>query len=173
MRECRRGRGLEVIHFKMIIPEHVFYNSVPRPEGRLAHRLEKHSRCERPAGGGPDSLPVGDGVWLPQQGAYAPTFGTRLRWPQVMIPSCLLRSSAGWPNEEKPLQPLWRAPESRILFGSYARGDFDDGSDLDVLIVLDGCHSCWEELVRSAELASDLSLDYGVTISRMIMTEEE
>jgi predicted nucleotidyltransferase len=60
-----------------------------------------------------------------------------------------------------------------ILFGSYARGDYDEGSDLDVLVVLDDYHSYWEELVRSAKLASDLSLKYGVTISRTIMTEEK
>ncbi len=59
------------------------------------------------------------------------------------------------------------------LFGSYARGDYDDSSDLDVMIVLDSYESYWDELVRSADLASDLSLEYDVTISRMIMTEEQ
>ena len=58
------------------------------------------------------------------------------------------------------------------LFGSYARGDYHEGSDLDVMIVLDTYKSYWDELVRSAELASDLSLEYDVTVSRMIMTEE-
>jgi predicted nucleotidyltransferase len=59
------------------------------------------------------------------------------------------------------------------LFGSYARGDYHEGSDLDVMIVLDNYKSYWDELVRSAELASDLSLEYDVTVSRMIMTEEQ
>jgi predicted nucleotidyltransferase len=59
------------------------------------------------------------------------------------------------------------------LFGSYARGDHNENSDLDVMIVLDTYKSYWDELVRSAELASDLSLEYDVTISRMIMTEEQ
>ena len=59
------------------------------------------------------------------------------------------------------------------LFGSYARGDYHEGSDLDVMIVLDTYKSYWDELVRSAELASDLSLEYDVTVSRMIMTEEQ
>ena len=59
------------------------------------------------------------------------------------------------------------------LFGSYARGDYHKGSDVDVMIVLDTYQSYWEELVRSAELASDLSLQYDVTISRTIMTEEQ
>lgn len=58
------------------------------------------------------------------------------------------------------------------LFGSYARGDYDENSDLDVMIVLDDYESYWDELVRSAELASNLSLEYDVTISRMIMTED-
>ncbi len=60
-----------------------------------------------------------------------------------------------------------------ILFGSYARGDYTKNSDLDVLIVLDTYRTRWEELVRSAELASDLSLEYGVTISRTIMNEAQ
>jgi len=59
------------------------------------------------------------------------------------------------------------------LFGSYARGDYHEGSDLDVMIVLDTYKSYWDELVRSAELASDLSLEYDVTISRTIMSEEQ
>ncbi len=60
-----------------------------------------------------------------------------------------------------------------ILFGSYARGDYNRNSDLDVLIVLDAYQSRWDELVRSAELASELSLEYDVTISRTIMSEEQ
>jgi uncharacterized protein len=59
------------------------------------------------------------------------------------------------------------------LFGSYARGDYDESSDVDVMIVLDTYECYWEELVRSAQLASELSLEYGVTISRTIMTEEQ
>jgi predicted nucleotidyltransferase len=59
------------------------------------------------------------------------------------------------------------------LFGSYARGDYNNNSDLDVMIVLDNYTSYWDELVYSAELASDLSLEYDVTISRMIMTEDQ
>ena len=59
------------------------------------------------------------------------------------------------------------------LYGSYARGDYNDNSDLDVMIVLNNYTSYWDELVYSAELTSNLSLEYNVTISRMIMTEEQ
>lgn len=59
------------------------------------------------------------------------------------------------------------------LYGSYARGDYDVNSDLDVMIVLDHYTSYWDELVYSAELASNVSLEHNVAISRMIMTEEQ
>jgi uncharacterized protein len=60
-----------------------------------------------------------------------------------------------------------------VLFGSYARGDYNQNSDLDVMIVLDDFRRAWDELVRSAELASDLSLKYNVTISRTFMKETQ
>jgi predicted nucleotidyltransferase len=60
-----------------------------------------------------------------------------------------------------------------ILFGSYARGDYNQNSDFDVMIVLDNYKRYWDELVKSSELASELSLKYNVTISRTIMKEEQ
>jgi predicted nucleotidyltransferase len=57
------------------------------------------------------------------------------------------------------------------LFGSYARGDQDDESDLDVLIVLDELTWLSAEIKRTGRLTSDLSLKYGVSISRKFMPE--
>jgi predicted nucleotidyltransferase len=57
------------------------------------------------------------------------------------------------------------------LFGSYARGDFDESSDIDVMIVLSDYQSYGAEIDRSGELVSQLSLDYGISISRVIMKE--
>ena len=75
---------------------------------------------------------------------------------------------------KKGLTELYgRRLKAVYLFGSYARGDYNNNSDLDVMIVLDNYTSYWDELVYSAELASHLSLEYNVTISRMIMTEEQ
>ena len=57
------------------------------------------------------------------------------------------------------------------LFGSYARGDYEDESDVDVMVVISDYQSYGEEIDRSGELISRLSLKYGVSISRVIMRE--
>ena len=57
------------------------------------------------------------------------------------------------------------------LFGSYARGDYHEGSDLDVMIVLSDYQNYGAEIDRSGELISQLSLESGISISRVIMKE--
>ena len=51
------------------------------------------------------------------------------------------------------------------LFGSYARGDYDTDSDIDILIVLSDFEKYGAELKRTSELIGNLSLDYGTTVS--------
>jgi predicted nucleotidyltransferase len=57
------------------------------------------------------------------------------------------------------------------LYGSYARGDYRQGSDVDVMILLKDYNSYWEEIQRSSQLASDISLKYDVTVSRLFIKE--
>ncbi len=74
-------------------------------------------------------------------------------------------------------QSLTRLYGDRIrriyLFGSYARGDYEDGSDVDVLIVLDTFRFHNKEISRTADLVSDLSLQYLITVSPMFMRERD
>jgi type I restriction enzyme S subunit len=58
-----------------------------------------------------------------------------------------------------------------VLFGSYARGDYSEDSDIDVMIVLSDYQNYGAEIDRSGELISQLSLDYGISISRVIVKE--
>ena len=58
------------------------------------------------------------------------------------------------------------------LFGSYARNEATPDSDVDLLIVLDTVDHYYGELERTAELVSDLSLRYDVSISRVFMPED-
>lgn len=57
------------------------------------------------------------------------------------------------------------------LYGSYARGDYREGSDVDVMIMLTDYKNYWDELRRSSQLASDISLKYDVTVSRLLIKE--
>lgn len=59
------------------------------------------------------------------------------------------------------------------LYGSYARGDFQEGSDLDVLVILDDFERAPVELDRTSDLFCDLSLMYEITISLMFMREKD
>ena len=58
-----------------------------------------------------------------------------------------------------------------ILYGSYARGDFDSESDIDILILLD----CDEKELRNYRkrmtvLASRLSLENDIEVSLLLKT---
>jgi len=57
------------------------------------------------------------------------------------------------------------------LFGSHARGDAEEGSDVDVLIVLDEIESTWSEVQRTSELTAELSLEFGVTVCGVFTSE--
>jgi predicted nucleotidyltransferase len=59
------------------------------------------------------------------------------------------------------------------LYGSYARGDYRQGSDVDVMILLKDYKNYWKEIERTGELVSNVSLDYDVLVSRIIMSEEK
>ncbi len=51
------------------------------------------------------------------------------------------------------------------LYGSFARGEERPGSDQDVAMILDDYERPWVEIQRTSQIVSDLSLEYGITIS--------
>jgi predicted nucleotidyltransferase len=59
------------------------------------------------------------------------------------------------------------------VYGSYARGDHDPESDFDVLVVLED-YACYAaEVDSTAGLASELSLEFGVSISQVFLRERD
>lgn len=59
------------------------------------------------------------------------------------------------------------------LYGSYARGDEREGSDLDVLVVLNDFERAPIELERTDDLFGNLSLEYLITVSPIFMREKD
>jgi predicted nucleotidyltransferase len=56
--------------------------------------------------------------------------------------------------------------ERIILFGSRARGDQKFDSDIDILVVLKGVFNYSQEIERTGDFISSLSLENNVVISR-------
>lgn len=52
-----------------------------------------------------------------------------------------------------------------VLYGSYARGEADEGSDVDLLLLLDGAVEPWREYLRVEPLSWPLSLESGYVLS--------
>ena len=60
-----------------------------------------------------------------------------------------------------------------IVFGSYARGDYNEHSDVDIMLLV----SLSDEQIRErfndvCDLAFDFEMEYGVVISPIIKNEE-
>lgn len=56
-----------------------------------------------------------------------------------------------------------------ILFGSYARNDADDGSDIDVMFLVDSSRQTIQEKHwQIGEAAAEVLLDFGIVISPIV-----
>jgi predicted nucleotidyltransferase len=85
-------------------------------------------------------------------------------------------------HEERPVlnelrdQLLSRLPgrvRRIVLFGSRARGDFDDASDFDVLILLEDCAPSVVERARSVRYEVMERRGFQPLISLLVLSEQE
>ena len=74
-------------------------------------------------------------------------------------------------SRTKPLFPQGNI--EAILFGSYARGDADPGSDIDVLILVDASRQdISDRNWQVGDLAAELLLDHGIAVSPLVENRE-
>jgi predicted nucleotidyltransferase len=70
-------------------------------------------------------------------------------------------------------QVLGDQMETMYLYGSQARGEAHAGSDIDVLIVINGTFDYGDLLARTSHLVAALSLENDVVISRAFVSKEQ
>ena len=92
-----------------------------------------------------------------------------------------MESSAKQINER--LEPILRELSGRlrelygdrlvemVLYGSWARGDAEPHSDIDVLVVLKESVNPGVEIARTSRIVADISLAYGEVISCAFMDQ--
>lgn len=61
-----------------------------------------------------------------------------------------------------------------LLYGSYARGDFEQDSDIDVVAIVKGERKMLQDKLKQVwDISADLELEYGVIISPTVIPYEE
>jgi uncharacterized protein len=60
-----------------------------------------------------------------------------------------------------------------VLYGSHARGEADEGSDVDLLLLLEGQVRVGGEIRRSSDLVASLSLESGRVLSLIPVSVED
>jgi len=63
--------------------------------------------------------------------------------------------------------------KSIILYGSFARGDATEDSDIDVLVVLEGKVIPGEEIDKMIDIITQINLKHGALISVYPVSEED
>ncbi|WP_373212264.1 nucleotidyltransferase domain-containing protein [Ruminococcus sp. 5_1_39BFAA] len=60
-----------------------------------------------------------------------------------------------------------------ILYGSYARGDFNEFSDIDIMVLTDYSEDEIRRITSAvADLSFDMEMDYGIRFSPVIENED-
>ncbi len=60
------------------------------------------------------------------------------------------------------------------LYGSYARGDYDSESDIDLVAVVDGDRADLQQKLRKVwDVATELGLEYDIVVSPTVIPKNE
>lgn len=85
-----------------------------------------------------------------------------------------MRRNAILANVKQSLQTLYGEQlKAVILYGSQARKDTHEFSDIDILVVLDAQINPYREIDRTSEFIAQLCLDNDIVISRHFISSEK
>jgi len=72
------------------------------------------------------------------------------------------------------IEPLYGERLREVyLYGSFARDEADEDSDIDIAVLLDGPVNRQEEIRRTSEIRAQFSLDEGILLMPFFLSDEE
>lgn len=75
--------------------------------------------------------------------------------------------------KERLKEALGDSLESIMLYGSQARGDAGEESDIDVLCVMKKSFNYGELIDKTSQATAEISMKYGLTLSRTFVTSAD
>lgn len=61
-----------------------------------------------------------------------------------------------------------------LLYGSYARGNFESNSDIDIVAIVEGERAVLQEQLKKVwDVSSDLEIEYGTILSPTVIPHDE
>src|SRR5262245_43225408 len=91
------------------------------------------------------------------------------QYTRTMLPSVL--QSALLDYREQLERELPGRIRRVVLFGSWARGEADEDSDVDVLVIIDGGTS--RERIRALEIGGKVGFDHGLPIEPVALSDAQ
>jgi predicted nucleotidyltransferase len=108
------------------------------------------------------------------RGAFFIEYGSSMAYTEVVMVTTRSQALEIATKVREELEKLYgQRLRGVLLFGSAARDKLDEDSDIDIAIILDEIPNRFAEHERTAELGSQISLEYNTLVTFLFIAESD